>query len=367
MTSTSADRSSRQAPMPPTSPPADGDSDIDVIVTTRNDGPGLSNFLSQLPQKGVHDVFIVDRGSTDIDALSVLDGLESSGYRVVRQDHTGLSRARNEGARSSRAPFLLFLDVVTLPLEAFLTGASTRLHDDADLAAVLADGRRAGSGEPIATFEPDPAAMVAGVASEPFSVLRRAAIEKVGGWDESLQTGQDRDLFLTLVEAGWSFAKLPSTGFTRLDAGDPDPPSDQTTARADGVRIAEKHRDLFTAHLAALVGAYASALADAGTARSSDSRGAGGERTVHDLMDQLAAVRADLARSEADGVRAREVVADAGAARLDAERQAVVAQAALHERIAALDREIAAIHATKTQRFLRVPRRAYATARRRLR
>ena len=84
-------------------------------------------------------------------------------------------------------------------------------------------------------------------------------------------------------------------------------------------------------------------------------------------MDQLAAVRADLARSEADGVRAREVVADVGAARLDAERRAEEAQAALHERIAALDREIAAIHATKTQRFLRVPRHAYATARRLLR
>ena len=109
---------------------------------------------------------------------------------------------------------------------------------------MLADGRRVGRDEPIATSEPDPAAMVAGVGSEWHSVLRRAAIEKVGGWDESLQTGQDRDLFLTLVEAGWSFAKLPTTGFTRLDTGGPAARPDRTTARADGIRIAEKHRDL---------------------------------------------------------------------------------------------------------------------------
>jgi hypothetical protein len=339
------------------------DSDVDVIVTTRNDGPGLSNFVSQLPEQGVHELFIVDRGSTEIDAVRVLDRLEADGYHVVRQDHTGISRARNEGARVSRAPFLLYLDVATLPLEGFLGDASTRLHDDAGLAAVLADGQRE-DGELIVTSASDPAAMVASVQSEPYSLWRRAAIEKVGGWDERLRNAQDRDLFLTLIEAGWSFAKLPSKGFTRLEAHGLVPPPDQLAARADGIRMAEKHRELFTAHLTAVVGAYESALAEAGSARPTGNRGRGDARTVHDLMDQLASVRADLARSEAEGVRAREILADAGAARLEAEHQADEARAVLHQRIAALDREIAAIHATKTQRFLRVPRRVYATARR---
>jgi hypothetical protein len=80
-------------------------------------------------------------------------------------------------------------------------------------------------------------------------------------------------------------------------------------------------------------------------------------------MDQLAAVRADLARSEADGVRARAMVADLEAARMEGRRRAEGSQAVLEERIATLDREIAAVHATKTLRLLRVPRRAYAMAR----
>ena len=107
----------------------------------------------------------------------------------------------------------------------------------------------------------------------------------------------------------------------------------------------------------------------------------GNEPTLHDLMDQLAAVRSELARSEADGVRARSIVADidgarveanrqSAAARLEAERatqQADVVQDALRQRIAELDGEIAALHATKTMRLARVPRRIYARTSRRFR
>ena len=103
---------------------------------------------------------------------------------------------------------------------------------------------------------------------------------------------------------------------------------------------------------------------------------------MHDLMDQLAGLRSDLARSEADGVRARSIVADIDAARLEAERRlaaevdgarketerrlaAEVERA--QERMAVLDREIAALHATKTMRLARLPRRVYAKSRRLLR
>jgi hypothetical protein len=124
----------------------------------------------------------------------------------------------------------------------------------------------------------------------------------------------------------------------------------------DGIRIAEKHRELYTDHLTAVIGGYESALTEAGSARSTGGSASGVERTVHDLMDQLAAVRADLARSEADGVRARSIVADLDALRLEFERRAEEAQTVLRERIAFLDREIVGIHATRSQRLVKAVR-----------
>ena len=206
--------------LPP--PPGSASYEVDVVITTRNDGPGLFDLVMHLPDRGIHELVIVDDGSTDIHTRDGLERLEDDGYHVVRQDHRGSSRARNEGARVSTAPFLLYLDTGTVPLDGFLAEASTRLHDDSTIAAVLADGRWQDGGAPIVVSKPDPVSMVAEVQFHPVAVLRRAAIEKVGGWDERLETGQDRDLFLSLVETGWSFAKLPSVGFTRsTDAGEP--------------------------------------------------------------------------------------------------------------------------------------------------
>ena len=342
-------------PLPP--PPGSADSEVDVVVTSRDDGQGLGELLGRLPRQGIHQLFVVDRASTDIGALEVLDRLEVGGYHIVRQDHAGLSRARNQGARVSRAPFVVYLDAGTVPREGVLAGAAAILNEDSTVAAVVADGQRQDSGEPILVSGIDPSSIVADVQLESFAVLRRAAVEKVGGWDERLETGQDRDLFLSLVETGWSFAKLPSTGFVRCIGidGSVAPPAPPVT-RADGIRIAEKHRELYTHHLTEVIGGYESALTEAGTDQSTGMSPSGVEGTVHDLMDQLAAARADLARSEADGVRARGIVADLDALRLEFERRAEDAQTVLRERIAFLDREIVAIHDTRSQRLVRAVR-----------
>ncbi len=358
----------RQDVNPPAPPPGSPHGQVDVIVTTRNDGIRLQELVEELPGDGVHELFIVDDGSTDVDTVRELDRLESGGYHVVRQDHRGLSRARNEGTRLSRAPFLLYLDAHTLPLEGFLPDATTTLHEDSTVAAVLADGRRQGGDEPIVVSGGDLPSVVAEVRFESCAVFRRSAIEKVGGWDEHLETGQDRDLFLSLAETGWSFAKLPSIGFTRAaDDGKATAPG-HPVSRADGIRIAQKHRELYVTHLTTVIGAYEAALAEAGDTRSAGS-GSRGEPTVHDLMDRLAAVRSDLARAEADGVRARNALAaekQSAPTREEVER-AQQAQAVLLAQATSLDQELAALRATKTLRFLSVPRRVYAGARKWLR
>ena len=186
--------------------------------------------------------------------------------------------------------------------------------------------------------------MATAVHFEPFAVLRRAAIEKVGGWDDRLETGRTV-IFLVPDRDGLvispSCRRSASAGSGR---GPTEAPADYPAIQADGIGMAEKHRDLYAAHYPAMIGAYEVALAKVGAAWSERGSSSGAERAVRDLTDQLAAVRAELARSEADGVRAREIVADVAAE--PARGQEARAQ------VEALDREISAIRATRSQRLV---------------
>ena len=356
-------------------PPTSVDSGVDVIITTRNDGERLPDLLANLPMSDIRELFVVDDGSTEIGTKRVLDRLEAEGHHVIRQDFRGASQARNLGVLVSQAPFLLYLDTRTSPSGGFLAEASARLNDDPSVGVVYADGQRHGNGERIVFTDYDPSLLVTDTQCEPLALLRRTAIETVGGWDERLESSQDRDLFLALTEEGWVFAKLASVGFTSFaDDGGPVPSSDLASRLADKLRIADKHRSLYARHLTSVIATYESALAVAADALSARSNGkfvTQAEGIAHDVMDQLAAARSDLARSEADGVHARNILADVDAARVEAERQAEevraqevrAKQVALEEQVTSLHREINAIHATKSYRFLRVPRRLYGAVR----
>src|ERR1700677_3301114 len=214
-------------------------SDFDVIVTTHNDGPGWREIADRLSTLDIHRLVIVDEGSTDVETKEVLGQLEAQGHQVVRQDHRGTSQARNLGLRISTAPFLVFVDVDTAPDDGFLAAASARMIDEASIGVVSADGRSVDTDDPIDVGEYQPSTMVTDFGFEPFALRRRAAVESVGGWDEQLETSQDRDLFLTLTEAGWGFTKLGSIGFTR--ALRPAPPLPSAGRVADEVRVADKH------------------------------------------------------------------------------------------------------------------------------
>lgn len=323
------------------SPKGAASSGVDVIVTTHNDGRRWRDVADQLSHPDIHRLVIVDAGSTDVETKEALGQLEAQGLQVVRQDDCGMSQARNLGLRTSTAPFLLFVDVDTVPNDEFLAAASVRMTDEASIGVVYADGKFLDTDDLIDVGEHQPSTLVTDTGFEPFALLRRAAIESVGGWDEQLETGQDRDLFLTLIEAGWGFTKLGSIGFTRTA-----PVVRPALRVADQVRVADKHHQLYADHLSSLVAAYEAALARSVVPATS------GDTTLHDLIDQLAAARADLARSVADGAHARSLLADVDAARVEAEVESN-----------RLDQELTAIYATKSHRLLQTPRRLYGAVR----
>lgn len=168
----------------------------------------IESVLAQTVDPAAMEILVIDDGSTDGGGEIV--ARYAPRVRCLRQQNRGLSAARNAGIRASRAPFLTFLDAddrilpekLALQLEAFgahpeLGAVYTGWHciDEAG-ARLPQQGRSVHSGD----IFPD---LVLGNLMHPHTVVvRRHLVEAAGGFDETLTSVEDWDLWLRLARAG---------------------------------------------------------------------------------------------------------------------------------------------------------------------
>jgi hypothetical protein len=183
---------------------------VGVIIPAYNQGHYLPQAVQSVLEQTHTDfeLLVVDDGSTD-NTREVALGFHDPRVRYVYQENRGLSAARNNGIRSTSAPYLTFLDSDDLFLPEKLALLSSALDDDpaSGLAAGQAipvdeTGRRAG--EVFATPIPEPLERL--LLGNPLHVgsvmLRRSWQERVGFFDESLRSYEDWDMWLRLAKAG---------------------------------------------------------------------------------------------------------------------------------------------------------------------
>ena len=160
-------------------------------------------------------VIVVDDGSGDGSAgvIRALAAAHASVEAVVLPRNVGASQARNTGAGLARSDWIAFLDSddVWLPGAArALLGAATSHHD-------IVVGH-------FARVEPDGAPQAAecgwdgdcirrglaggGVIGPSWSIVRRAAVEQVGGFDPSFHNCNDWDFYTRAAAAGARFARV---------------------------------------------------------------------------------------------------------------------------------------------------------------
>jgi glycosyltransferase involved in cell wall biosynthesis len=175
------------------------------------------------------EVIVVDDGSTD----GSLDELERVAdapvpIRVLRQANQGQSAARNLAARQAQGEYLAFLDQddrwyprhlerLVAPLEANAeAGWSYCDFDEMDLAGNVVTRsflHAAGVRHPKQSIFECVAADLMVLPSA--SVVRRAAFEQAGGFDEELCGYEDDDLFVRVFRLGWEhvFVDTPLVRF----------------------------------------------------------------------------------------------------------------------------------------------------------
>jgi len=193
--------------------------DITVVVPTHETPPArLYEILSHcLDTAGV--MFVDDGSGTPLTGVR--------GATLVRLRHnSGPAAARNAGARAAETPIVAFVDTDVELFDGWLDGLLWHFDDPrvGFVAPRVASGAAAENGDRrVARYEQrhspldlgsEPARIAAGtrVSYVPAATLivRKAALDEVGGFDTSLRCGQDVDAVWRLAAAGWRGRYEPS-------------------------------------------------------------------------------------------------------------------------------------------------------------
>jgi hypothetical protein len=153
---------------------------------------------------------LVDDGSTDPTTIAFLDQLQRPRLRLHRQGNTGLPGARNAGMKLARGEFLVPLDSDDELAPEFMSTLLTALRQvpEAGFAHCLA--RLHGDIEAIWMPRPfNPYWQLLENAVVGCVLMRAAAWESVGGYDETMTSGnEDWELWLRLTGAGWGQVRV---------------------------------------------------------------------------------------------------------------------------------------------------------------
>jgi mycofactocin system glycosyltransferase len=194
--------------------PATGPShrDITVVIPVRDNPVGLTRLMRSL--RGMR-VVIVDDGSAVPMTSSDFDGLYCD-IRVIRHPRSkGPAAARNSGLAACQTDFVAFLDSDVVPRRGWLEAL---LGHFCDPTVALVAPRIVNLREPkgvVARYEAVrssldlgqreapvvPYGMVSYVPSAAI-ICRRSVLNELGGFDETLISGEDVDLCWRFIEAG---------------------------------------------------------------------------------------------------------------------------------------------------------------------
>ena len=192
---------------------------VSVVIPAYNAAATLADTLESLLAQTFREweAIVVDDGSTD-DTAPVVAGFAQRDVRIrsVSGPHQGVSAARNTGIASARHDWLFFLDADDRIDPIHLERLTGKLRDEPEWDAAYCGWVRLGS-DGMFRFPPERC-----VSGDIFAVLartclftihacvvRRALVEAVGGFDPSLRTCEDWDLWQRIARTGARFGFVP--------------------------------------------------------------------------------------------------------------------------------------------------------------
>ena len=198
---------------------------VSVIVPAYNVAPYLAETLdSVLAQtRSDYEIIVVNDGSTDETAQVAESYRERFAGKLVYvwQENRGLAAARNTAIRTARGQYIALLDGDDVWMPTYLEILLGMLEADPSLDVVFPNALFWGSPKHTgrdfqAVFPPNPPFTVEKILGRESSVfglatLHRDLVMAVDGYDETLRSSEDFDLWLRLLKRGCRFGYTTET------------------------------------------------------------------------------------------------------------------------------------------------------------
>ncbi|HTK33073.1 MAG TPA: glycosyltransferase [Candidatus Paceibacterota bacterium] len=189
---------------------------ISIIIPTYNEEHYIGNTLDNLKSLTLpHELIVTDDKSTDR-TVSIAQQYTDQ-VLVPDLKHATIAANRNAGAQAAHGEFLVFIDSSCLinDPDSFFTHAVKDFESKPDLVALTGNlniyPETRTWGDRLMYFIFNTTHFIknnilhTGEAPGKFQMIRRAAFEKVGGFNVNLVTREDADLFYRLSRIGRTF------------------------------------------------------------------------------------------------------------------------------------------------------------------
>lgn len=175
---------------------------VSVVIPSFNNGAFVADAIRSVKAQTFRDLecIVVDDGSTDDTEEEV--AAFGDYVSILKQENSGVSRARNVGMDLARGRYISFLDADDMWLPRKIERQVSALERDPDLGAVYTGLHLVGTDRGFRGREDPPPGAVAlrntlllerPIMSIVTGVIRRDVYENIGGFDESLSTSADCD------------------------------------------------------------------------------------------------------------------------------------------------------------------------------
>jgi len=227
---------------------------VDIIVPAYNAARFLPAALESVLSQTFSDwrIVLVDDGSTDETAVIAKSFAEQLGSKmlVIQQTNKGLPAARNVAIRHSSAEFLALLDADDIWLPSRLAASIELLRARPEVGLVyggvsLIDQNAALISTPWLQGKNAEGWIASGIYTRaldlpcPTITFRRACVEEVGDFDESMRASEDRDLWLR-ISLRYQVARIDRViALYRISSGSMS--SDSERMASAQIRFIEKH------------------------------------------------------------------------------------------------------------------------------
>ena len=182
---------------------------ISVIVPAYNAEKTIQATIESVLKQTFTDfeLLVVDDGSSD-STVAIVANIADARVRLIAGEHAGASASRNRGFAQSNGELVAFLDADDLWTPDKLAAQLAALQNNADVAVAYSwtdfideKGQflRKGSRSTYSGNVYDKTLVGSFLGNGSNALIRREAVAEVGGYDESLAAGQDRDLYIRLA------------------------------------------------------------------------------------------------------------------------------------------------------------------------